>query len=55
MWSPILTMCRNPADIVLVTTNYDRAIELASNMEGMPLDDGFVEIERDAATWSGFE
>jgi hypothetical protein len=42
--------------ISFVTTNYDRAIELAANAEGLSLDDGFGELnDSESATWTGFD
>jgi hypothetical protein len=42
-------------DFKLVTTNYDRAIELAANAEKIPLDDGFGPFgQGETASWVGF-
>ena len=54
MWGPVLRATAS-ADIVLATTNYDRAIELAAKAQRMRLDDGFelgsaLEVKR----WRGF-
>ena len=55
MWGPALG-CASSHEIVLVTTNYDRAIEVAANVEGIELDDGFGEVEDgETARWVGFE
>ena len=54
MWGPILR-CSKFHQIVLVTTNYDRAIEVAANAEGLRLDDGFAEVDdSETAPWIGF-
>lgn len=55
MWGPILR-CTNAHQIIFVTTNYDRAIELAANAEDVSLDDGFVSTGGgEASRWTGFE
>ena len=55
MWGPILR-CTNAHQIVFVTTNYDRAIEIAANAEDVSLDDGFVStVGGEASRWTGFE
>ena len=55
MWGPVLG-CANGHEIVLVTTNYDRAIEVAAKVEGIALDDGFAEAEDgETAPWVGFD
>ncbi|MEZ4425548.1 MAG: hypothetical protein R3E98_19290 [Gemmatimonadota bacterium] len=41
MWGPVLR-ARLSADLTFVTTNYDRAIELAANVEETALNDGFA-------------
>lgn len=54
MWGPSLR-CTNAHQIVFVTTNYDRAIEVAANAEGVSLDDGFVKTaDGEASRWTGF-
>ena len=54
MWGPILR-CSKSHQIVFVTTNYDRAIEVAANVEGLHLDDGFAETSsNETAPWIGF-
>lgn len=54
MWGPLLRVSRS-IDLVLVTTNYDRAIELAANAERMALQDGFGKFGDDeTASWVGF-
>ena len=54
MWGAVLrTVSSN--DITLVTTNYDRAIELAANAETIPVDDGFAPFAQgETALWVGF-
>ena len=54
MWGPVLRTIS--ADrLTLVTTNYDRAIELAANVEGVNIDDGFEHFGYgEAARWVGF-
>ena len=55
MWSPVLG-CAGRHELVLVTTNYDRAIEVAAKVEDIALDDGFGEPEEGETTpWIGFE
>lgn len=55
MWSSVL-MCGDAHDITFVTTNYDRAIELAANTERRWLDDGFSAFEAtERAVWQGFK
>ena len=55
MWGPVLR-CSKSHEIVFVTTNYDRAIEVAANAEGMRLDDGFAAPGvGETAPWIGFE
>ena len=54
MWSPVLE-CVKSHEMVFATTNYDRAIELAANMENMRLDDGFEEAhDGETGAWIGF-
>ena len=54
MWGSVLRASRSN-DIALVTTNYDRAIELAANAEGIDLDDGFAPFAQgETAPWTGF-
>jgi len=55
LWGPLLG-CADSHEIVLVTTNYDRAIEVAANVQGVELDDGFGEADDgETAPWIGFE
>ena len=55
MWGPTLR-CSNSHQIVFVTTNYDRAIEVAANAEDVGLDDGFAETAGgETARWIGFD
>lgn len=55
MWGPVLR-CSQFHQIVFVTTNYDRAIEVAANAEGLDLDDGFVEtVGGETGAWVGFD
>ena len=54
MWSSVLRAAK-VVGITLVTTNYDRAIEMAANSEEVGLDDGFSIFEqREIAPWRGF-
>ncbi len=55
MWGSLLKSA-TLHDISFVTTNYDRAIELAANAEGRSLDDGFGAFDvSERAGWTGFE
>lgn len=55
MWGSVLRATTS-VDLTLVTTNYDRAIELASNAEQVRLDDGFGQFDQgETATWVGFD
>ena len=55
MWGSVLRET-NKNQISFVTTNYDRAIELAANAEGIYLDDGFGPFtEGETAQWANFE
>lgn len=55
MWGSLLE-CARSHEIALVTTNYDRAIELAANAEGRALDDGFGPFHvSERASWNGFK
>ena len=54
MWGSVLQATKS-AEITFVTTNYDRAIELAANGEGICLDDGFgLFAEGETVQWTGF-
>lgn len=54
MWGGTLRACCH-LNLTIVTTNYDRAIELAANAEGVRLDDGFGDFDqRETAVWQGF-
>ena len=54
MWGSVLSVT-DPHDITLVTTNYDRAIEIAANAVGVHVDDGFeVLANQDVVPWVGF-
>jgi hypothetical protein len=55
MWGSVLRATTS-VNITLLTTNYDRAIELASNAEQVRLDDGFGQFDQgETATWVGFD
>lgn len=55
MWGAVLRAAA-ATDLTLVTTNYDRAIELAANSEGVSLDDGFAPFgDGETASWVGFQ
>ena len=54
MWGPILRSASS-MDLTLVTTNYDRAIDLAANAENVRIDDGFGPFgQEETASWTGF-
>lgn len=54
MWGSVLRAPKG-VGITVVTTNYDRAIEMAANGENVHLDDGFsVFQQRETAPWRGF-
>ena len=54
MWGSVIQAAKS-VEITFVTTNYDRAIELAANSEGVGLDDGFGSVaEKEAQQWVGF-
>ena len=54
MWGAVLRAASS-LDLTLVTTNYDRAIELAANAEQVHIDDGFGPFgEGEMASWVGF-
>ena len=55
MWGSILRAAES-VKITFVTTNYDRAIELAANDEHIRLDDGFQPFDQgETATWIGMD
>lgn len=55
MWGSILNATKR-TEITFVTTNYDRAIELAANAVGISFNDGFGAFtEEEAVRWTGFE
>lgn len=55
MWGPVLRTSE-AVELTFVTTNYDRAIELAANAEGLRLNDGFDDFaEGETAFWLGFD
>ena len=55
IWGSVLQV-PGSVDVTFVTTNYDRAIELAANGEGICLDDGFGSFgEGETAHWIGFQ
>ena len=54
MWGAVLKAAEN-GGLTIVTTNYDRAIELAANGEEIGLDDGFASFNGgEVARWEGF-
>jgi hypothetical protein len=54
MWGAVLRVA-STIDLTLVTTNYDRAIELAANAEQVDIDDGFAPFAHgETASWVGF-
>ena len=55
MWGSVLQATKSD-EITFVTTNYDRAIELAANGEKIYLGDGFRSFDQgETAPWIGFE
>ena len=55
MWGSVLRATES-VEITFVTTNYDRAIELAANGEDIRLDDGFQSFEQsETASWIGVD
>ena len=55
MWGSVLRATES-VEITFVTTNYDRAIELAANDEHIRLDDGFQSFaQSETASWIGVE
>ena len=54
LWGSVLSGPQS-VDIALITTNYDRAIEMAANEEGVTLDDGFPPFDGERPVfWKGF-
>jgi hypothetical protein len=54
MWGSVLRAA-SPSNVTIVTTNYDRAIELAANAEQVLIDDGFSPFgEGETTSWVGF-
>lgn len=54
IWAGVLRAA-HAHQLTIVTTNYDRAIELAANSEGTRLNDGFGMFgDREIARWVGF-
>lgn len=54
LWGPVLRI-GSQIDLTIASTNYDRAIELAANAEGVTIDDGYSPFETDeTAVWQGF-
>ena len=54
MWGTIVQAAKSER-ITFVTTNYDRAIELAAIAEGVRVDDGFTRVpDAEAERWQGF-
>ena len=54
LWSPSLVSLGDH-ELTIVTTNYDRAVELAAARIGLALDDGFGDFEdREWSSWQGF-
>lgn len=55
MWGSVLRTATDH-ELTFVTTNYDRAIELAANAEQVSLVDGFQSFgETEVAPWTGFD
>ena len=54
MWSSVIR-AGSTHDLTLVTTNYDRAIEIAASAVGVRLNDGYAEFsDLETAYWQGF-
>lgn len=54
VWAGVLRAAHSHR-LTIVTTNYDRAIELAANSERVQVDDGFKFVgDRETAQWVGF-
>ena len=54
MWASVL-LAGKEHEMFFVTTNYDRAIELAANAAKVPIDDGFGAFSNgETAKWEGF-
>jgi|GEM_PF-1560223 len=54
MWGGVLRAA-STTELTIVTTNYDRAIELAANAEKIGIDDGFATFtHNETAAWVGF-
>ncbi|MDC0936270.1 SIR2 family protein [Pirellulales bacterium] len=54
LWGAVLRASAR-MKLTIVSTNYDRAIELAANAEGVQIDDGFSQFRADeTAVWRGF-
>lgn len=54
MWGAVLRRAKDH-ELAFVTTNYDRAIELAANAEGLSLVDGYETFgESESVAWVGF-
>ena len=54
MWGSLLR-ATNEHELTLVTTNYDRAIEVAANAVDVRIDDGFGRFQQsELARWEGF-
>lgn len=54
MWGGVLRAA-SITELTIVTTNYDRAIELAANAEEIAIDDGFATFtHEETAAWVGF-
>jgi hypothetical protein len=54
MWGSVLRLLTKH-ELIFITTNYDRAIELAANAEQIKLEDGFEPFgDNEIASWVGF-
>lgn len=54
LWGPLLRI-GSQLTLTIASTNYDRAIELAANAEGVTIDDGYTPFRTDeTASWQGF-
>jgi len=54
LWGPVLR-ASSDIDLTIATTNYDRAIELAANAEGIAAEDGYTPFGTgETSRWKGF-
>lgn len=54
LWGAVLRM-GSQVDLTIASTNYDRAIELAANAEGVAVDDGYTPFKTaETSSWQNF-